>query len=182
MLNLKLDAVKGIVNADAIENGAWLHLRSPHVRDGEEEGDLLYLDPEDKRRPIRALVRSYRSQHFRAQDFKVQTKALGQARRMKGAKQQDAIMEEAAWLERPRRFAALLVSLDNVSKESPGVQTPSEEDKIELASKSSEEAGNYQWLVDQVMKFGFDDDNFGGAPAGEEKAGGGKGEPESPPA
>lgn len=176
-MDIQFDAINEVVNADAIENGAFLHLKHPTERmPGSSEGKPLYMSPEGKlvtagddgrvpegSRPMRALVRSTDSKAFRNSDLKHQTKAMSEVNRAK-LREKDALVEENTKLDRPRRFSALLITLENVSKEAP-TQTPDEAAKIAMALD-----GKFQWLVNQVMEFAYEGDNFGIVkPAGEPK-------------
>lgn len=176
-MNIQFDAINEVVNADAIENGAWLHLKHPTERKpGSSEGKALYMGTDGKLvteeadvplpagcRPMRALVRSVDSKKFRSADLKHQTKAMSEVNRAK-LREKDDIVEENTKLDRPRRFAALLITLENVSA-SELSQTPADADKIQMALD-----GKFQWLVNQVMEFAYDGDNFGiEKPKGESK-------------
>lgn len=160
-MELKFDAAKSVANADLIENGAWLHLRHATLREpGSDEKKRLYLqdakgnDLLDK--PMRVKVRSARSKSFRRADIHNTTKQVAGVQRAKQA-DKDRIIEEAATYERPKRFSALVIALENFSKDAP-MQTPEPQDLVVLA-----DMGEMQWLVDQVMEFAFEDENFGGA-------------------
>jgi hypothetical protein len=156
----EIDVTEGIQSKDLIENGAWLHLRGI-APPGEEEGEPIYLkDAEgkpDKTKPFRAMVRSVRSEYFRARDLRIQTLASSKAQRAP-RREQDAIIESSVAAERPKRFSFLLVCFENASQKVPGVQKPSEEELITFAKQ-----GEYQFIVDQVMRFAFEDRNYGTA-------------------
>lgn len=160
----KLDALEGIASSELIENGYWLHLRSP------ADDEPLYMAG-DKTKPMRALVRSYRSKAYRSKDFALQTAAIAKTRRTK-SRDLDKALAADMQKERPEKFGVLLVSLDNCSSAEPGILTPNEEEKIAMAN-----ASHLQWMVDQVMECAFTDENYGAAAiaAAEEEKSSGKG-------
>lgn len=153
------DVIKKVVSADRIANGAWLHLRAPAPLGGEEDGtaigDPLYRDPA-KTEPVRALVRSHRSKHVRDNDVNIQTKGATAARRAKGTEQEKVIAQQVA-LQRGRQFAAFLVGLENATMGHNGLQTIDEQQAMVMADQDE-----FQWLVDAVINFAFDDANYGG--------------------
>lgn len=156
---MKFDVISSVVDADAMENGAWCHLRSPIVPDGDEQGPLMYRDPERMTMPCRAKVRSFRSKAYTSKDFAIQSKAMNIASRGKGQKREDAL-NDAMMSERPRKFATLLVGLENCSSGSKGLETMTDQEAVAFA----QDPGNKAY-VDQIMSFAFDDNNFPGAAA-----------------
>jgi hypothetical protein len=153
---LELTVLDAIVSEEALENGVWIHLDSPNA-DINGEIHPLFRDKE-KTQPVRAKVRSYRSKAFRSKEFKLQTTAVSAVQRSKH-RDRDAVMQAHMELDRPRKFAVLLVALENCTS-ATGPVFVSEEQGEALAQRAS-----YQWLVEQVMNAGFDDSLFGGEPA-----------------
>lgn len=154
------NVIAKVANSDKIENGAFLHLTSPTQLTDEEDadpGEPLYADAPKNLLPCRAKVRSYRSTSYRSKEFSAQTRLMGKARRAKG-KEGDLMLEAAAKAERPRRFATLLAGLENCDTDTPGYIPLTEEQALVLANDPA-----YQWLVDQVMDFAYDDSKYGGA-------------------
>lgn len=143
-----------ILSANAIENGAFCHFTVPE--DMPNGGVLMYLDPVNKQHPVGAMVRSSDSKFFRSKGFSLQTKAMSAAKRAK-ANEQDRVIQDQMEMERPRRFAALVVCLRNPSVEEKGDIVLDEE---ELADMGND--GEFQWMVNQVMAFAFNAANFGG--------------------
>lgn len=155
---IQLEAADAVQNVDLIENGAWLHLRGIPAP-GEDEGALLYLKGKDGKpdqtKPFRMLVRSSRSKYFRQRDLRIQTVASSKAQRAP-QKEQPAVIEKSIAEERPQRFSFLVASIENASQSQAGVIQPSEAELMDMAKH-----GPYQFVVDQVMRFAFDDKHFG---------------------
>jgi hypothetical protein len=162
---LKLDVLAAVTSKDKIDNGAWLHYRSPIVAPGDDQGPLLYRrnadGTDDVSKPVRALVRSQYSGYYRSRNLALQTVTQSRVGRSK-QDQRDEVIRKAVEMERPHQFSYLLAAFENVSSEVDGLQKPEEAELLALAQE-----GEYQWLVNQTMNFAFTDSNYG---SGEEVA------------
>ena len=159
----RFSALKAVYSADAMEHGAFCHFTVPS---GPNQGDPMWLDAKAKSGAVGAMVRSSESKHYRAKGFSIHTLAISATKRAK-EHEQDKKIEEQMALERPRRFAALVVSFRNSGE--GGEVVPSQEELLELGNDA-----DTQWVVTQVMNFAHDQSNFGASgnaqaapPAGE---------------
>lgn len=148
----KFSALKGLADANLIENGAVLHLISPQTNE-----PLTMKLKDGTTVPCRAKVRSFRSKAYQAVDSAIQQEAVASARRARANERKKAI-DDAIVAERSRKFIALLVGLENCSIDQPGYIEVTPEDAQEMYDDVE-----YEWLVSQVMSFATEDQNFGPA-------------------
>ncbi len=149
---LKLDGLKDVFDAHKVNNGVWIHLESGE-RD-EETGDpiLAYLD-EEKTLPQRALVRSVRCDEIAKLEKKSTRTAF--VRQMK-ARKNEKDEATASMLTTPeQRFPCILLALDNMSNDPPGVQYVNAEDALTLFKDAA-----YVGLVRQVQDIANEDDFY----------------------
>lgn len=145
---MKLDVAERIVSADRIEQGAWMQLTRPNST------DLLFAD-EKGDYPAMIKVRSYRAKDIA--DARYRAQAAQASARGNKVKTVATVIREAAETQRPREFAMMAASMKNLDSTQLGKEiTPSEDDLLAIAKLPE-----YQWLVDQVMNFGYTDANFG---------------------
>lgn len=144
----KFDLLGKVASQALIEEGAFCHLMY--------DGNLLYRDPETKQLPLRAKVRSQRSKVYRDRSFALNREIVTKSRKARASEREEILQAEVR-LEVPRRFAAVLVGLENCSETDPGYILITEDEAVLMAQESS-----YQWMLDQVLAFSGDDSNYGG--------------------
>lgn len=155
---MKFSALSKAFNDDAIEQGAWLHLVGP-------DGEPMYLkphptDPKKSEHPVRFKVRSTLSTTYEQHLDAVQKRAASQARKLKGERQRQAMLEELK-KERPKSFAALVSEVQNIDESQPGKGgSPTYDELFAFASESQ----NKFW-VDQALEHATDPANYGGEAA-----------------
>lgn len=150
---MKFDVID-VLDADVMEDGAWLHLLSP------ADGEPLYRDPEKKTKPCRALVRSEQSSTHRNSIFAETQRLQGRVNRAKKA-DRDRIAREVTELTFALRFADSLIALENATTEQSGVVQIVREDALKMGVEPK-----WQWLTAQVLQFSGNYANF--AKSGEE--------------
>lgn len=154
-MELQLDGVSAdaLFDEDKVNNGVWIHLES--AKDDEtNETYPLYLDPETKRQPQRALVRSHRCRAIRDAEEKLQKDGFVRVQKAK-KKEKDGVIAENSILKSERRFAFFLAAVDNLSKKIPGVQRVSESDAITIYKSEA-----YANISQQVREAAYDDSLF----------------------
>lgn len=163
---MKFDAFKQSVSEDRMENGAWLHFKNSIT------GEPLYLDPETKLLPTRALVRSSRSKAFRSKHEALLNRFDAKTARAR-PREAAAIRAVEGHLERGRKLAVVVVQWDNVDLEKPGIQPgPTEDEALVLDQETT-----MQDYIDQIFAFAAEDENYGGkalVDAGDPSSGNGK--------
>ena len=152
---MKFTALTKAFSADAIEEGVWLQLLGP-------DDEPMFLkpnadDPTLSQFPCRFRVRSVLSKAFDAAQDEQAKMAANRARRLKGAQQRNAVMEELK-KERPKNFSVLVTEVENIDTDKPGESgKPSRSELLAFA----EDPNNRFW-VDQVLDFAADNRNYGG--------------------
>lgn len=146
------DVLEAVASATKINDGIWIHLYST---DADGEKVPLYLDPNTQEKPCRALVRSIRSDHYRAEERKLNASGAVARGRQRAGQASEMVEKQIAKRE-PALFAAALISLENCSTTGAPVQAVSKEQAFELANKP-----NMQWMVEQIVVAAGDDALFG---------------------
>lgn len=152
--NLDLGGIAHVLDDDKINNGTWIHLDG--IETDPEAGNplLMYLDPETKLLPVRALVRSYRARVVKEAEAKLQR--LGYAKMNVGRKKnRGEVMADHTVLSDEKRFTLLLVALENVSKVTPGRQDVDPDSAAAIFNNSA-----FDWLVAGVREAAYEDTNF----------------------
>lgn len=144
---MKIDVLR-ILDPNAMEDGAWLHIKSP------DDGEPLYRDPVKKLFPCRALIRSSQSKVHTATAFRENARNRTEAEKLKADEMAD-FLEASTKRRMARNFADALVALENCSEEDPGIVHPSDEDKLQWA-----EEADMNWLVVQIVSFSDTMGNF----------------------
>lgn len=148
-MDFKFDAIADVMSAELLEAGVWEHLGRPG-----KEDEKLYAD-KDEKFPMEVLVRSYRSETFKAGQLAAQAIAAN-TRTDRGKSKVQRELDAVAFA-RSRNFALLAVSFRNMSKADLGkTVSPDMPDKIAMSKLP-----NLQWLVERVFAIGFDDGHFG---------------------
>lgn len=155
-----INIAKKLLAKDFIEDGRWIHLMT-----GGSDPEPLYADKEQKL-PCRALVRSRRCIGMTKVNESLGRKTLGIAR-LNNTKAKD-IEDGLRKTEIPRRFAVVLAALENCNTEKPGIQTFTETELLEAPVYGADgvlgEAlayhPDYDWLINQVVDYAFDDRNY----------------------
>lgn len=160
-----------VMDADAIEDGVWFQLTVPGTT------DPLFRD-EERTLPCRVKVRSDKSEAFRSGNLKFQQRIQQRQARAK-ASEKDDLAVRSLGQQREEWFALLLVAMENCDAEKGGPVTPSMEEKFSLIrDDAGRPISENVWLMDQVLGFGLNEQNFGiasgNADGGEKKPPGSK--------
>lgn len=138
-------------DADKINNGVFLYLES--IADDDGNTELLYLG-NDKTKPMRALVRSYRSQVIKDAEQRLQRDGFTKVRKAP-KKEKDKVISENSVLSDEQRFSLYLAALENVSTKEPGLIHLSPEQAIAIYRNPA-----YSDIVDQIKAFAYEDSHY----------------------
>ena len=151
------EILKKLADADKIESGGWF----PVYMYGKKDQPMFRdADADTPVQAVRMKVRSMRSTAYEKCNDECQRIGLQKIKAAKSS-DQDSVSAAQARITVRKRFATLLVALENASPGVDGEQPVTEEVAITMLDDPS-----LKWFCDQVFDVASKDENFGAATLG----------------